>query len=828
MIGLFLAGHALATAKSPKEPVPERAVTIALATEHGLSASPSDVFWVDAAPPWWKPWSSRRAWVLGGHPGALDDVFLVEARTSPEGGLLGLTAVYNLTDTKATSERLLVGDGPNAAWLSGAPDSLLRLTHASLQVDPLSPPNDTEFTLAQRLQWRLTWLQETGQWRGVVRENFKLIPPAKAAALDVAPGSMTLFTEHGQATLPHRTLEGSKQHLSPQVHNLAKPGNLITWSVDRLRALPWFGDDNMQRLKAVVYRAWDAASRRFGLGVDAEDTRVTLVAPNQAAPVAPPASDAAVPERLRRVWPPTALTPLLTPQELDEGVWLSLKDDPFIKPSDDPNGLFFTTFLRTDPERTYSRIIITIWDPLTVQLHTMSGTEEPKSATGETGPGLVPRIPRQVTQAGDVENLVGAFNGGFQTTHGDFGMMAEGAVYVPPLPFAATVATDDAGNVGFGTWPEQAPVPKSMVGLRQNLTPLVAGGVFNPYGRTWWGGVPSGWEDDTRTVRSGLCLTKSGLVAYFYGAKVDAENLAKAMQATSCDYGLHLDMNQGHTGLEFYHVAPQAELPPFALTLDRVWQAEGAVQEAPNLAFRGRRMFRAMQLMNFPRYIQRETRDFFYLTRRELLPRRAPNAAWTIPPSVKQLYPFALAVRSATPSDAPGALVQLLELAPEFVEPKLSASGDLVIASLHQPSTQSSAVYWTNGHLTLAERAPDARSVAMMPTMAATESATALVCVRPGTGSLLFAEIASSPDATRNRALLTQVLLTEGCNPADVRETTSGTFEVEGRDLNGHPSESVHPRLALAYRRPSRHFSLFPDTPVVAPAHWKPLQTKPE
>lgn len=828
VISVFLAYHALATAKPPSEPVPERAVTLALAAEHGLSASPSDVFWVDPTPPWWKPWSARRAWVLGGHPGALDDVFLVEARTSPEGGLLELQAIHNLTDTKATSERLLTGNGPDAAWLSGTPDALLRLTRASLQADPLAPPSGLEFTRAQRLQWRLTWLQETGQWRGVARESFKLIPPAKSAALDVAPDSVTLFTEHGQVGLPHHTAAGGKQHLSPQVHSLAKPGNWVTWSVDRLRALPWFGDENMQRLKAVVYRAWDAASRRFGLGVDAEDTRVTLVAPNQSATVSPYPSTETVPERLRRTWPPPPIAPLLTPAEADEGVWLSLKDDPFIKPSDDPNGLFFTTFLRTDPERTYSRIIITIWDPLTVQLHTMSGTEEPKSATGETGPGLVPRIKRDSAHAGDVENLVGAFNGGFQTTHGDFGMMAEGVVYVPPLPFAATVATDDAGNVGFGTWPEQAPVPKTLVGLRQNLTPLVAGGVFNPYGRTWWGGVPSGWEDDTRTVRSGLCLTKSGLVAYFYGAKVDAENLAKAMQTTDCDYGLHLDMNQGHTGLEFYHVAPQTDLPPFALTLDRVWQAEGVVPEAPELAFRGRRMFRAMQLMNFPRYVQRETRDFFYLTRREMLPRRGREATWTVPPSVQRIYPFALAVRSATPSDAPGALVQLLELAPEFVEPKLTATGDLVVASLRQPSAQSPAVYWTDGRLTLTDRAPETRSVALLPTTAPTESATALVCIRPSTGSLLFAEVASSSDATRNQALLTAALLAEGCNLADVRETTSGAFEIDGRDLNGHPGESVHPRLALSYRRPSRHFSLFPDTPVVAPTHWKPLQTKPE
>src|SRR5690606_25734955 len=129
-------------------------------------------------------------------------------------------------------------------------------------------------------------------------------------------------------------------------------------------------------------------------------------APHDAAP-----ATGDLPEELRRPWPPRPLTPLISPAEADEGRWLSLNNDPFIKPSDDPAGLFYTTFIRTDPERTYSRIIVTVWDPLTVELHTMSGTQEPKSATGETGPGLVPREPAVIG------NLVGAFNGGFQTTH---------------------------------------------------------------------------------------------------------------------------------------------------------------------------------------------------------------------------------------------------------------------------------------------------------------------------------------------------------------------------------------------------------------------------
>ncbi len=59
----------------------------------------------------------------------------------------------------------------------------------------------------------------------------------------------------------------------------------------------------------------------------------------------------------------------------------------------------------------------------------MSGTVEPKSATGETGPGMVPRDPAVMSQ------FVAGFNGGFQAIHGEFGMMADKVLYLPPKPF---------------------------------------------------------------------------------------------------------------------------------------------------------------------------------------------------------------------------------------------------------------------------------------------------------------------------------------------------------------------------------------------------------
>src|SRR5690606_16653390 len=96
LVAAALGGHAVFTGSTPPGPEPELALAQALATQHGLSASPSDVFWADPPPAWWNPWHSRRAWALAALPSGLDDVYLVEAQATPEGHGAGTKAVYNL------------------------------------------------------------------------------------------------------------------------------------------------------------------------------------------------------------------------------------------------------------------------------------------------------------------------------------------------------------------------------------------------------------------------------------------------------------------------------------------------------------------------------------------------------------------------------------------------------------------------------------------------------------------------------------------------------------------------------------------------------------
>jgi len=142
--------------------------------------------------------------------------------------------------------------------------------------------------------------------------------------------------------------------------------------------------------------------------------------------------------------------------------------------------------------------------------------------------------------------------------------------------------------------------------------------------------VPEGIEERVFTVRSGLCLTFGGKLIYFWGEHQSPETLGTAMIHAGCDYGLHLDMNSGHCGFEYFRVDPADARPDLGRSLER-GEAEGEVPRRPDLLYRARKLTREMAHMRFPRYIGRDPRDFFYLLRRSSVFDGAPaglEAGW--------------------------------------------------------------------------------------------------------------------------------------------------------------------------------------------------------
>lgn len=817
--------------------VTERAahdLTQRLAIEFNLSASPSDVHWFGPASSAIHPLRTQSAWLLAQPPNGHDDVYLVRARRSPEGALLEVESIHNLTRTSAVSEQRLTVRGPWAAWTTGDATHTYRVHWADASQSPLEHADP--LTTGQRWQWRLTWLQQTGSLNGVLERHFKLIPPAKTLELEFDDSALLLTTERGAAEVAselHQMRRGG--HLiHEQTAPLPLPGDWVTWSVDRVRALPWFGDENMQRLKAVAYHAWDWLERHFPFISGTPDAVITspLDTPGTLSDTPPTASvNAPSPDvpQTRKGWPPTPLRPLLSPPLPEEGQWRTFEDDPFVRSLEGFGSPLASTFLRADPNRPLTRVLITAWDPALVDLHMVSGTDEPVSATGETGSGLIPRDARTMTR------LVAAFNGGFQGHHGDFGMLAEGTLYVPPKPYAATVARLRDGSIGFGTWPESGDIPDMVTSFRQNLTPLVAEKRYNPYHRSWWGGVPSGWEDTTRTVRSGLCLTESGLVAYFYASKAGPKELGQAMLATGCSYGLHLDMNQGHTGLELYHVAPAAQLPPLAMPLDSVWQTQDSVPESPELRFRGRRLFKSMQLMNFPRYIQRQTRDFFYLTLRETLPgpdlsgADAPAKPWQVATLPQQGFPPAMATNSMRPdSERPATVVQLWQVDARWVDANAPETSESPLACFETPNPaqkepRETALWLGSGRFGIG-KPPGQNRRLLRGTRQPLARARAAVGLRRDGQVLVYAEIVTGAPDPADAETLAQALRASG---ASLKLYLENPWHVAlaGRDLSGHPTTLNSAQKQCLFRSETPAFRvLFKETPIVKREHWKPLQ----
>jgi hypothetical protein len=814
---------------------PEAALAGALAAR-GLACGASDVVWIDRSRGFSFTGAGRaRALVRASLAGEPSDLYAVEARLSPEGAVLDVGSAWNVTGTTGVDESVPSLRGQVAVYITSA-DDLVRGVHV-LNLAGRSPDSYADFTRVQRAQIALTNLQQTGRTTGVVRDTFALDPVARHVvtawredgAIEVRADDHVVVIDPARA----RVVSG-ESFVRVVADERARPGNLVTWGVDRLRAVSWIGDEKMQWVKAIAFTALDKVRAPFAGPTTADDVRDELGLPSDPSPGPLAFADPDV------GWPPRAIKPVISTPLPGEGQWIALEHDAFITPptSGTPPAIV-TSFIRPSPHRQDARVYVTLWDARQIALHMEAGTVEPISATGEHGPGMIPRNP------GVLSHVVAAFNGGFQAQHGEYGMQANGIEYLPPKPYAATVAELRDGSIGFGAWPAAGDAPGDFVALRQNLTALVQGGKYNPWGRVWWGGTPPGWPDQIHSARSALCLTTEGFVGYFYSTSISAEDLALGMLATRCSFGIHLDMNPGHAGFEFYDVAREGQLAPLGRPLQSDWEAEGKVSGQPGYVFRSRRMIRGMGHMLFPRYIQREARDFFYLTSRPLLPglpvasagaaAGSEEGVWRTKGLPQHGFPYALATTSVSlDSRSRGPVrMRLLRADPRTMSPAIGASSDApTVLALAAPMKGSLTLAWTGDAFAIAPSTTGNESAVLARGYPASEApgatARAAVGVQRDDGMLAWVELAPEvhPDAS-TAAAMDALLEKLGCPdrmtlPGDARALLGGSLDVAGDPLS--PLPPISARLVRAHA-PDAH-PIFADTPIVPPQIWQPLQAK--
>lgn len=853
LIGLGTCIAAAAFLREPQVARGDRREAVARLVEHkGLRAQPGDVVFVDG-PKGLLGAAFQTSRVLvrasnammpGPEPGTMvpadedqpTDIYLFEARMSPSGALLDLDGGYNLSDTTGADETVPIVVGDHVAYASnsgieGAP-SIVTI----LDFDAGTPAPKT-WPLSARLQHGVTNLQATGRWKGIGRTRF-VVKLTEEVDLQVREGALVVGSGSSNASLllANGSIPSMPEWVERQPSEIAEPGNLVTWSVDRVRLE--IGDDNMQALKDTYFKYKDYFIRKSGGSDVTEEEAMAQIVEEAGEDVAAPTRE--IPIDPETGWPPAPLEAWVTPSLEGEGVWKVKEDASFYRSQPNLPPTFMTTFIRSDRLRKDTRVFIMEWDPRMIELHMQAGTVEPKGATGKAGPGLIPRT------ADVMKRVVAASNAGFQALHGEFGMMADGVVYLPPKPYAATVMKLRDGSTAFGTWPNDATVPDRIVSYRQNMTVMVQDEAFNPYDRTWWGGTVPGAEDKTHTVRTGICLTKERFVAYFYGADLSPEALAQAMIQARCSYGIALDMNAGHSGLEFYKVAPTEDLGSLGRPLDYKWEAEGEVSDMPGWSFRAKRLIKGMGLMNFPRYIKREARDYFYLTLRYVVPGdnlpvvNEPAAenegAWTTKDLPQHGYPYAIALSETRPDKSDAALsFRILQVDPRAVAGAVLGSAEddpkkasKTILYVDPGAAKGSTSLWQQGRAFFIASEPPGKGALKLaqgePTLA---TGAALACVHDESGMMYYAEIKGANTGARGKLSgIAELFTSLGCVQqialAEPLQLVLGDSTDIARALVHPPKSPSTIRLVRGESAGGARF--FEDTPVVPRSEWYPLQ----
>lgn len=538
----------------------------------------------------------------GGEP----DVFRAEVRLASDGRVVDLSEPRDLTQTPFAAERPLAGAGPWTLYEVSVQGQLQSVLLVDERGDERAPAEGSG--LLQELLFGVSNHGDTGRFDGVGLRLYSFVDPprsvqaefhdhAGAVSLklvvrpladavggdseDVVPGRpVRIRPDSGEVQVGDDILR-YEPRLRTTVH-------FTHWCADFLRSLPFVGPRPVALLEKWAFTGIDQVQRLgFALGlVSGDDVGAELGGDGEAPPELTAAYDAHLP------WPPKPVKPLIEPAVEGEGRWVPF-DAPWLRRHPDAPPAIYKTALRTDPDRPRSLVIVAAIDLRQVNLSMIAGTVEPHTATGRRGPGRFPRTPAVV------ERLIGAFNGGFQTAHGAFGMMVDRQVIMPPAPATATLAIHDGGHVAMGTWNNSMAVPEEQRSFRQNLPPLVADGVWNPTQVKRWGGTVSDL-DKVNTTRSAVAIAEPDILLYAWGASLSAEDIGRALLAAGADYGMHLDMNPFHAGFWLLRVNSE--------DLGR----RGKFEQYDGLSLSKKIQF------DGDRFVQRNAKDFFYLTLRRL------------------------------------------------------------------------------------------------------------------------------------------------------------------------------------------------------------------
>lgn len=196
------------------------------------------------------------------------------------------------------------------------------------------------------------------------------------------------------------------------------------------------------------------------------------------------------------------------------------------------------TFIRSDPDRSYSLTTIVQMDMSVLRMASVAGTKQPGGPVGKPGPGV---IPKDVINSG---NLVAAFDGGFQYKDGAYGMIVGDTTYLPLKNDLGTLVGYEDGSLKIVDYTGQS-LGDNVAYVRQNCPILINNSeisVTDPRSKALWGRLAAGTVD-IYTWRSGIGLTKGGNLLFAVGNNLTPETLAAALKSAGAVNAIQLDIN---------------------------------------------------------------------------------------------------------------------------------------------------------------------------------------------------------------------------------------------------------------------------------------------
>jgi len=600
---------------------------------------------VDPATIAWEPSKGELGdWFLGrgvlflaaAAPDQPRDVFRARIQVTREGQPMHIRALRNLSHSPAGDEVALQVRGDRAVFATTAYGVIQAVTVLELDGTRVQ---DRPGPIVQRWLAAVSNFQRTASFAGFGRADVVFDAPVSRATLAFDVPDLRIGIEGDGRDLAYQTEQrrltsgdGADPYGARLIVRRAEGRPPLLWAVDIFRAE--LGPVPVGWLESVVFGVRDLVKRNaYSLLLSAPTDRLR----GQGDTPSPPTDKEAG-------WPPPALPTMWQRPEPGEGVWepvtYAFLAQPTTRSKTERSAYFYRTFIRPDPKRPYSRLMLIAMDTRRLELRMQAGYEDPEPLTGPMGTGQLPANPEVL------ERVVATFNGAFKTDHGEYGMMVDRRVLLPPIEGAATVVVDERGGVGFGSWPATTDIPPDLVSFRQNLDPLVADDVVNPSGRRVWG-----WQllgSTITTQRSALCLTTAGHILYAFGEELDGATLAQGLKQAGCSYAVHLDMNPGHCGFVFTDIL--------------------------DLASRRYELRKASAAMEIPadKFVSSSAKDFFYVLLRDSKPTAIEGVQWNPDPGDQPDLPSVPAIYSGT-STVGGLEVKLTSFAPDRFSWRLRA-----------------------------------------------------------------------------------------------------------------------------------------------------------